>query len=45
MAERVGIDIRYYQRIESSKPNAVKIDTLEKLARALNIPVWKLLRF
>lgn len=45
MAERVGIDIRYYQRIESGKPNAVKIDTLEKLAKALNIPVWKLLRF
>lgn len=45
MAERVGMDVRYYQRIESDKPNAVKIDTLEKLAKALNIPVWKLLKF
>ena len=45
MAERVGMDARYYQRIESEKPNAVKIDTLDKLAKALSIPVWKLLRF
>ena len=45
MAEKVGMDARYYQRIESDKPNAVKIDTLDKLAKALNIPVWKLLRF
>lgn len=45
MAEKVGMDARYYQRIESEKPNAVKIDTLDKLAKALNIPVWKLLRF
>ena len=45
MAEKVGMDIRYYQRIESEKPNAVKIDTLDRLAKAFNIPVWKLLKF
>ena len=45
MAERVGMDIRYYQRLESKKPNAVKLDTIEKLARALRLPPWKLLKF
>lgn len=45
MSEKVGMDIRYYQRLESEKPNAVKIDTLGRLAKALNIPVWKLLKF
>jgi len=45
MAERVGMDIRYYQRLESQKPNAVKIDTIGKIAKALNLPPWKLLKF
>ena len=45
MAEKVGMDIRYYQRIESQKPYAVKIDTIDRLAKALNIPAWKLLKF
>jgi transcriptional regulator with XRE-family HTH domain len=45
MAERVDIDIRYYQRLESKTPNAVKIDTIGKIAKALNLPPWKLLKF
>ncbi|MFA7254674.1 MAG: helix-turn-helix transcriptional regulator [Candidatus Omnitrophota bacterium] len=45
MAERVGMDIRYYQRLESQKPNAVKIDTIGKIAKALNLLSWKLLKF
>ena len=45
MSEKVGMDIRYYQRLESEKPNAVKIDTIDRLAKAFNIPAWKLLRF
>ena len=44
-AERAGLDSRYYQRLESRQPNAVKIDTLEKLAKGLKVPAWKLLRF
>ena len=39
------MDIRYYQRLELEKPNAVKIDTLGCLAKTLNVPVWKLLKF
>lgn len=45
MAERVGMDLRYYQRLESRNPNAVKIDTIDKIARALHLSPWKLLKF
>ena len=45
MAERLDIDIRYYQRLESDKPNAIKIDTLGRIAKALNITPSKLLDF
>ena len=44
-AERSGLDARYYQRLESRRPNAVKIDTLDRLAKGLKVPVWKLLQF
>ena len=45
MSERIGMDIRYYQRLESAKPNAVKIDTIEKISKALKISPSKLLDF
>ena len=45
MAERLEMDVRYYQRLESNKPGAVKIDTIDKIARALNLTPSKLLDF
>lgn len=45
MAERAGIDSRYYQRLESKRPGAAKIDTIERLAKALNTKPSKLLEF
>ncbi len=45
MAERIGMDFRYYQRLESRNPNAIKIDTIEKIGKALRLPPWKLLKF
>lgn len=45
MAEKGGLDARYYQRLESRKPPAIKIDTLDRLARALEIPCSQLLNF
>lgn len=45
MAERLEMDIRYYQRLESNKPGAVKIDTIGKIAKALNLTPSKLLDF
>lgn len=44
LAERAGIDAKYYQKIEGKKPKAVKIDTLDKIAKALGVPTWKLLQ-
>jgi len=45
MAERLEMDVRYYQRLESTKPGAVKIDTIDKIAKALNLSPSKLLDF
>ena len=45
LAEMTGIDYKYLQRIEGSEPPAVKIDTLEKLAKAFKISISKLVDF
>ena len=45
MAEKLEMDLRYYQRLESAKPNAVKIDTIDRIAKALRISPSKLLDF
>ena len=45
MSERIGMDIRYYQRLESKTPNATKIDTLDRLAKAFKTTPSKLLDF
>jgi len=45
VAELIGVSARYYQMLESKKPTAVKIDTIEKLAKALKTPAWKLFQF
>jgi len=45
VAEFIGVSARYYQMLESKKPTAVKLDTLDRIAEALDIPLWKLLKF
>jgi len=45
MAEQLNMDTRYYQRLESNKPGAVKIDTIGKIAKALDLTPSKLLDF
>jgi DNA-binding Xre family transcriptional regulator len=45
MAELVDMDTRYYQRLESNNPGAIKIDTIDKIARALKLKPSKLLEF
>jgi len=45
LAEIAGIDYKYFQSIEGSKPPAVKIDTLEKLAKAFKISISELVDF
>ena len=43
LADAAGIDYKYLQTIEGKSPPNVKIETIEKLANALNIPPSKLL--
>jgi len=45
LAELSIIDYKHIQLLESRRAPAAKLDTLEKLAKAFNISVSKLLRF
>lgn len=45
VAELIGVSVRYYQMLESQKPTAIKIDTIEKLAKAFKIHPSQLLDF
>jgi len=37
LADKVGIDFKYLQRIEGKKPNGVGIDMIARFAKALKI--------
>ena len=43
LAALTGIDYKYIQKIEGKNPPAVRIDTIEKIAKALKQPLSKLL--
>jgi len=43
LAELTKIDYKYIQRLESKKPPAVKIDTIQRIAKALKVDPSKLL--
>lgn len=45
LASLADIDYKYLQKIEGKSPPNLKIETLEKLAKALNIPLSKLVDF
>ncbi len=45
LAERAAIDYKYLQRIEGKNPPALKVDTIEKLAKALKATPDQLLKF
>lgn len=45
LAEKTGIDYKYVQKIEGKNPPAVRIDTIEKLAKAFKIKCSKLMDF
>lgn len=40
-----GVDYKHIQRLESKRPCAVKLDTIEKLAGAFGMTISKLLDF
>jgi len=45
LSEISGIDYKYIQRIEGKNPPAIKIDTIERLAKALKVKPAELLKF
>ena len=42
LAELAGLEYKYIQRLESKKPSSPTLNTLEKLAKAFNITISKL---
>lgn len=45
LAEFSDISVRHIQRLENNNPSPVKIDTIEKIAKALKVTCSKLLDF
>lgn len=45
LAELASIDYKYLQKIEGKSPPALKIDTIDRLAKALKISTAKLFDF
>ena len=45
LSELSGIDYKHIQLLESKRPPRARIDTLEKLAKAFNTSISKLLDF
>lgn len=42
LSELADIDYKYLQRIEGKNPPALKVDTIEKIAKALKVNIAKL---
>jgi transcriptional regulator with XRE-family HTH domain len=45
LSEVAEIDYKYLQRLEGKNPPALKIDTIERLAKALKVTPADLLKF
>ena len=45
LSDKADLAYKHIQRLESKHPNAAKMDTLEKLAKAFGISVSELLDF
>jgi transcriptional regulator with XRE-family HTH domain len=45
LAELANLEYKYIQRLESKKPSSPTLNTLEKLAKAFNTTVSKLVNF
>jgi transcriptional regulator with XRE-family HTH domain len=42
-AEAAGFEYKYFQKVESGRKPNLRLDTLERLARAFGLEVWELL--
>ena len=45
LAGQSKISLKYIQRIEGKNPPNVGIESVQKLARGLELDIWKLLKF
>ena len=43
LADLAGLEYKYIQRLESKKPSSPTLNTLEKLAKAFNTSIAKLI--
>ncbi|HXB02410.1 MAG TPA: helix-turn-helix domain-containing protein [Opitutaceae bacterium] len=43
LAERAGLDYKYYQRLELGQTEAPLVSTLDRLGRVLGVKAWMLL--
>ncbi len=44
IAERSGLSPRHYQDVEAMRREGLRLSTIERIARALRVPVWRLLQ-
>lgn len=45
LAELAGIDYKHLQKLEGKNPSCVRLDTIEKLAKAFNTDCSQLIKF
>lgn len=43
MAEAVGFEFKFYQKLENGKKPQIKLETVERLAKPFGLEVWQLL--
>jgi transcriptional regulator with XRE-family HTH domain len=43
-AEKAGVAARHFQDIEAGRREGVRLDTIERIAKALHVRVWELLQ-
>ena len=43
MAEAVGFEFKFYQKLEGGKKPQIKLETVERLAKPFGLQVWQLL--
>lgn len=45
LSELSRVKYKYFQEIEGKNPPNLRVDTLGRIAKALRMPLWKLLKF
>ena len=45
LADRAKVNVKHLQRLEGKNPSRANIESLQNLADAFEMPLWKLLKF